>query len=373
MPETRCLIRTNHGSRLVADPDTGRLGHDTLTDSIDVLALTLDEHSCLLVRRDGGPLSATLTGANAGPLLSCRLVPDDGGITLRLVPGGIVTALPGGGVALDRDTIGQWERFTLEPERHAEAALFLPPALPHDMSAPAMLANRLAKANPRVRSRALVSLGDRPDFVPIFTALRRALSGGPERSPWHTRAHLASGIDAHGWQVGDHTYGNPAIIDGEYAPLSIGRYCSIAGGVHIVLANHAIDSVTTYPFAALARFWPSAPDDKADHTGDGVAIGHSVWIGQGATILPGSAVGDGAIIGAGAVIASPVPPFAVAVGNPARITRVRFTPDIVERLLAVAWWNWPDERVDRFIPLLLERDVDAFLRAAEQEGVARSA
>ncbi len=367
MSGTRFLIRTSHGTRLVADPGTGRLRHDTLTDSVDVLALPLDEQSCLLVRRDGGPLSATATGANVGPLLSCRSVPDDGGITLRLIPGGVVTALPGGGVALDRDTIGQWERFAFEPEQPGNPnALFLPAALPDDEATPTLLASRLAQANAGTRRRALVALSGRPDLVPIFVALRRVLSGGPERSPWHTRAHLAAGIEAHGWQVGDHTYGNPAIIDGEYAPLSIGRYCSIAGGVHIVLANHVTDTITTYPFAALARFWPSAPDDTAaDHTADGVAIGHSVWIGQGVTILPGAAIGDGSIIGAGAVVGGPVPPFAVVVGNPARITRIRFAPDIVERLLTVAWWNWPDERVDRFIPLLLERDIDAFLRATE--------
>jgi len=37
----------------------------------------------------------------------------------------------------------------------------------------------------------------------------------------------------------------------------------------------------------------------------------------------------------------------VLVGNPARITRYRFVPDIIERLLRLAWWNWPDEKVRR--------------------------
>ena len=136
--------------------------------------------------------------------------------------------------------------------------------------------------------------------------------------------------------------------------------------MRIILANHAIDTVTTYPFASLARFWPSAPDDlHADHVGDGVVIGHSVWIGQEAMVLPGARVGDGAIIGAGAVVAKPVPPYSVVVGNPARVTRIRFPEDQVRRLLAVQWWHWPDERVDRFVPLLLGGDIEAFLRAAE--------
>ena len=378
MSATRFLVRTDHGTRLAVDPVTGRFGHDDRPDSVDVLAMPLDAHSCFLTRRDGVPFSARPDGANAGPMVNCRLQPDDGGVTLRLVPGGLVTALPDGGVALDRDTIGRWERFTLEAGgQDLDRALLHPAIGLNDGAATGILINRLAKTDPDTRRRLLASLADRPDIVAIFVGLRRLLSGGPERSEWHTRAHLAAGMAAHGWQVGDHTYGNPAIIDGEYAPLSIGRYCSIAGGVQIILANHAIDTVTTYPFAALARFWPSAPGTMgADHVGAGVAIGHSVWLGQSVTILPGAAIGDGAIIGAGAVVAGLVPPFAVAVGNPARVVRVRFPPDIVERLLTIAWWNWPDERVDRLIPLLLGSAVSAFLDRAEtpaQKEAARTA
>ena len=370
MAVTRFLVRTDHGTRLVVDPVTGAFGHDDRADSVEVLALPLDDHSCFLTRRDGVSFSAMPNGANAGPLLSCRLAADGEGVTLRLIPGGLVTALPGGGVALDRDTIGRWERFTLEPERaDVDCSLLFPAASIEDAATPGIIANRLAQADPETRRRALASLAERPDIVAIFVALRRALSGGAERSPWHTRAHLAAGIETHGWQIGDHTYGNPVIVDGEYAPLSIGRYCSIAGGVQIVLANHATDSVTTYPFGALARFWPSAPLRKGvDHVGAGVAIGHSVWLGQGVTILPGSAIGDGAIIGAGSVVAGLVPPFAVAVGNPARVVRVRFNQDVVERLLTAAWWNWPDEQVDQFIPLLLGNDIEAFLDRAGQWG-----
>ncbi len=155
------------------------------------------------------------------------------------------------------------------------------------------------------------------------------------------------------------------MTDAEFGHLEIGRYCSIAGNVQIIVANHAVDRVTTYPFAALHRIWPSAPADRSDHTGDGVVIGHDVWIGQGVTILPGARIGDGAIVGAAAVVAKAVPPFAGVVGNPARVTRRRFDDGTIERLLAVAWWHWPDEKVDRFVPLLLAGDVARFLERAE--------
>ncbi len=39
-------------------------------------------------------------------------------------------------------------------------------------------------------------------------------------------------------------------------------------------------------------------------------------------------------------------------GNPARVIRMRFDADSVARLLALAWWDWPIEKVTRFAPLL---------------------
>lgn len=54
-----------------------------------------------------------------------------------------------------------------------------------------------------------------------------------------------------------------------------------------------------------------------------VHIGDDVWIGARAIILPGVSIGDGVIIGAGAVVAKDVPPYAVCVGNPARVARLR--------------------------------------------------
>nr|WP_104083784.1 WxcM-like domain-containing protein [Cryobacterium sp. Y11] len=43
-------------------------------------------------------------------------------------------------------------------------------------------------------------------------------------------------------------------------------------------------------------------------------------IGGGAVILPGIRIGQNAMIGAGAIVTRDVPPFAIVVGNPARIT-----------------------------------------------------
>ena len=55
----------------------------------------------------------------------------------------------------------------------------------------------------------------------------------------------------------------------------------------------------------------------------------------------------GLVIGAGSVVTRTVPPFAVVVGAPARIVRQRFSEEVIQRLTALEWWNWPEERISR--------------------------
>jgi acetyltransferase-like isoleucine patch superfamily enzyme len=54
-----------------------------------------------------------------------------------------------------------------------------------------------------------------------------------------------------------------------------------------------------------------------------VIIGEDVWIGAGVKILHGVTVGTGAIIGANAVVTKDIPPYAIAVGCPAKVIKYR--------------------------------------------------
>ena len=56
---------------------------------------------------------------------------------------------------------------------------------------------------------------------------------------------------------------------------------------------------------------------------DPIVIEDDVWIGAGTTILPGRRIGRGSIVGAGSVVTRDVPPYSVAVGNPARVVKTR--------------------------------------------------
>jgi maltose O-acetyltransferase len=60
-----------------------------------------------------------------------------------------------------------------------------------------------------------------------------------------------------------------------------------------------------------------------------VTISDDVWIGMRVIILPGVTIGRGAIIGAGAVVTKDVPPYCVAVGNPARVVRNRLEREVL--------------------------------------------
>lgn len=166
------------------------------------------------------------------------------------------------------------------------------------------------------------------------------------------------------FQIGRGTYGKPRIFSYPHdATLKIGAFCSIAADVGIFLGgNHHPEWVTTFPFGAMWRehYHPEQPNSRGD-----VVIGNDVWIGRAAIIMSGVTVGDGAVIGAGAVVARDVPPYTIVVGNPARALRQRFSPDVVERLLQIRWWDWPDARLRRAAGLMQNPDIQGFIDAVD--------
>jgi acetyltransferase-like isoleucine patch superfamily enzyme len=181
-----------------------------------------------------------------------------------------------------------------------------------------------------------------------------------------TRTLLAADIAAYGWSVGEHSYGAPLVHEKWIAGLTIGRFVSISGGVEIMLGDHRIDTVSTYPFLTLQDEWPGSGSLEPDHDTRGpVWIGSDVWLGPRAIILSGVSIGHGAVVVAGAVVDRDVPAYAVVAGNPAQVVRFRFEPAIVERLLAIAWWDWPDTRIGPALPLIGAARLPEFLAIAE--------
>jgi len=195
----------------------------------------------------------------------------------------------------------------------------------------------------------------------------------PDGSAHQGTVFLNQVIDHPGWEVGDYTYASdfepvadwashlaPYLFGGGPERLRIGRYGQIAHGARFVTsgANHALDGLSTFPFPIFdpAQIGTYQPDTRD------TVVGHDVWLGYGAIICPGARIGDGVIVGAGAVVRGTVPDYAVVTGNPAQVTRMRFDPDTIAEMKALAWWDWPADRVAAAVPALLAGDILALRR-----------
>lgn len=158
----------------------------------------------------------------------------------------------------------------------------------------------------------------------------------------------------------------PYLFEGAPERLEIGKFCQIAAGVRFITASaeHPQRGLSTYPFAA---FDPSRMAAAQADAGDGpldTVIGHDCWLGRDALILPGARLGCGVIVGARAVVSGAVPDFAIVAGNPARILRKRFSDEVIDALVRLAWWDWPDDRIAAAIPALEAGDVAALIDVA---------
>lgn len=166
-----------------------------------------------------------------------------------------------------------------------------------------------------------------------------------------------------GWSIGDHSYGMPTFVEKGMSRLVIGKYCSIAEGCKISFGDHRTDFATTYPFASLRHFW-KAPEGVNDHRSKGdVSIGNDVWIGSDVFIGSGVTIGHGAVIGGRAVVTKSVPPYAIAVGSPAKVVKYRFDEDTIAQLLELAWWDLDDYVVESLLPVMLSIDIHRFIKA----------
>lgn len=159
-----------------------------------------------------------------------------------------------------------------------------------------------------------------PNEVDRYTAINRSLLGP------YTNVGVAS-----------------YVVDAE-----VGNFCMIGSRVSIGGFEHPLDhlSVAAFqwgggvspeePLTVLSRL-RNNPKPRQKRT----LLGSDVWVGSNACIRSGTSIGHGAVVGMGCVVVKDLPPYAIAVGNPARIVRYRFDSEIRARLLRSQWWLLP--------------------------------
>lgn len=145
--------------------------------------------------------------------------------------------------------------------------------------------------------------------------------------------------------VGRFTYFAP---DCTIMNSSFGSFCSIGPGVRMGMGRHPIRGwISASPcffslqkqavrtFATKTQFEETRP----------TTVGNDVWVGANVCVMDGISIGDGAIIGTGAIVTKDVPPFAICLGVPGKVARMRFSDETIRRLLQLKWWNWDEARL----------------------------
>ncbi len=176
--------------------------------------------------------------------------------------------------------------------------------------------------------------------------------------------------ELYGTKIGRQSYFGVRVVDAciDGYIESIGRYTSINSTAMIHVDHHSnmsfiSDEVEDFFTEENRRRFRERCEADPKHpymTGKPkLVIGNDVWIGGYAFIdcSKVNVIGNGAVIGAGAVVTHDVPPYAVVVGVPARIMRYRYTPEMIETLERVKWWDWDAETLNRNADALLDPEV----------------
>ena len=169
-----------------------------------------------------------------------------------------------------------------------------------------------------------------------------------------------------GITIGRHSYGvTPQSVHGYDATsvLNVGAFCSIAEEVlFFVRSNHPTHLPSTFPLEIYVSRTKRSKDDLVSK--GPINIGNDVWIGRRAVIMSGVTIGNGAVIGACSVVTKDIPPYAIAVGNPAKVVKYRFSQATIDRMQKLQWWTWSDDKIRENMDFFM-RPVDEFQEEPE--------
>lgn len=163
----------------------------------------------------------------------------------------------------------------------------------------------------------------------------------------------------HKVEVGDYSV---LAYNAHAANVKIGKFCSIGPNFCCGLGLHptnGISSSAMFYSTSKLNGMTLSKEDKYEETKQ-TFIGNDVYIGANVFVLDGVTISDGAVVGAGAVVTKDIPPYAIALGIPAKVVKYRFDDETIKAMLEKQWWNGKEEDLQQ-----VEKhfwDVETFLK-----------
>lgn len=158
--------------------------------------------------------------------------------------------------------------------------------------------------------------------------------------------------------------GNSLISAGSFATTAsslpvhtrLGRYVAIGPGCRGFGFRHPIEAVSInsavynfhreniYPYfqqyervnGKVEKIPVPTPQPSAKP----IVIEPDAWIASNVTFTGGITIGTGAIVAANSVLTKDVPPYSFVAGVPAKVKKMRFSDNVIERLLKSQWWRY---------------------------------
>lgn len=180
----------------------------------------------------------------------------------------------------------------------------------------------------------------------------------------------------HGSRILHSTFEDYAYCDrlSDISNSTIGKFANIAAMTRIGPTDHPYTHASLHHFLYRSSYyWDDVADDAAffaHRKSRRTVIGPDTWLGHGAIIKPDVTIGAGAIVASGAVVTKDVAPYMIVAGIPAMPLRARFTPDVADRMQALAWWDWSHQRLRQALPDFRVMKAEAFLEKYEAYSAA---